>query len=294
VKTLALASALAFGLSFAAPRPAAADTAGDLQAAVAAFQAGDYKKVVETSQAIADDAPEAPKVRYLAGEADLVLGDAAKAEEAFRFVLAKKPAAQPAKVGLGRALTAEGSFDDAEKTLKEAAAADAKDAAAKRALGELWLKKGDLAAADKVLDEAWKAAPGDVFTARTMVEVRMRADEPEKALQIAQRVVKADAKQPMGPFLQALALEKLKKDDDAIKAYEKAIALDDKFLDAHKNLAILCHTKNPTYADKERTAKAMKHYARYFELGGVDETLKQTYEQMKSFFEANGGPPGAK
>jgi len=286
VKSLALAAALA--LVAVAPRAARADAGADLQAAVAAFQAGDYKKVLASSEAISAEAAEAAKARYLAGEAYLVLGDPSKAEEAFRFVLSKKPAAQPAKVGLGRALTAQGSFDEADKALKEAVAADPKDAAAKRALGELLIVRNDLPAADKVLEEAWKAAPGDVFTARAMVEARMKADEGDKALVIAQRVIKADAKHPMGPILQGLALEKMKKDDEAIKAYEKAIALDDKFLDAHKNLAILCHTRNPTYADRERTAKAMKHYARYFELGGADESLKQMYDQLKGFFDAGG------
>jgi tetratricopeptide (TPR) repeat protein len=270
-------------------RLAQADAASDLQEAVAAFQSADYKKVVEATKGIPDDAPEAPKARYLLGETHLILGEPAQAEEAFRFTVEKRPQFVPAKVGLGRALTAEGSLDDAKKVLTEAIAADPKDAAAKRALGELLVKQGELAAADKALDEAWKAAPGDPFTARAMVEARLRADEPEKALQVAARLVKADAKHPMGPFLQALALEKLKKDDEAIKAYEKAIALDDKFLDAHKNLAILCHTKNPTYADKVRTEKAMKHYERYFELGGSDEELKKMYDTLKAFFTQNGG-----
>jgi tetratricopeptide (TPR) repeat protein len=92
----------------------------------------------------------------------------------------------------------------------------------------------------------------------------------------------------MGPFLKAIALEKEGKDDDAIQAYEAALERDDKFLDAHKNLAILCHTRNPTYADRERTEKAMAHYARYFELGGSDAKLKQMYDTMKAFFEQNG------
>jgi hypothetical protein len=71
-------------------------------------------------------------------------------------------------------------------------------------------------------------------------------------------------------------------------AYEKAISLDDAFLDAHKNLAILCLTDNPTYQDRERTAKAMKHFQRYFDLGGKDPTLEQSYRQIKGFLDQAG------
>jgi tetratricopeptide (TPR) repeat protein len=71
------------------------------------------------------------------------------------------------------------------------------------------------------------------------------------------------------------------KDEDAIDAYEKAIALDDAFLDAHKNLAILCTARNPMYSNKARTEKAFKHYARYFELGGNDPELEQVYKTIK-------------
>ncbi|MCI0587577.1 MAG: tetratricopeptide repeat protein, partial [Planctomycetes bacterium] len=74
----------------------------------------------------------------------------------------------------------------------------------------------------------------------------------------------------MGPFLRGLALDRLGKGREAIEAYEAALARDPKFLDAHKNLAILCHTRNPTYQDRARTEKAMAHYERYFALGGAD------------------------
>lgn len=89
----------------------------------------------------------------------------------------------------------------------------------------------------------------------------------------------------MVPFLQALGFERANEPAKAIEAYEKALALDASFLDAHKNLAILCHTRNPLYTDEVRTRKALEHYAKYFELGGQDKELESSYAQFKAFMD---------
>jgi tetratricopeptide (TPR) repeat protein len=89
----------------------------------------------------------------------------------------------------------------------------------------------------------------------------------------------------MGPFLEGLGLERLSKDDEAIAAYEQALVRDDRFLDAHKNLAILCHTMSRTYSDAARTQKAKEHYERYFALGGADPQLRTMYDTLKRFFD---------
>jgi len=72
------------------------------------------------------------------------------------------------------------------------------------------------------------------------------------------------------------------------EAYDKALALDEKFLDAHKNLAILCHTMSNRYRNVERIKKSMHHYERYFALGGHDPKLEQTYRTTRSFLESQG------
>ena len=78
-------------------------------------------------------------------------------------------------------------------------------------------------------------------------------------------------------------LERDKKFDDAIDTYEKAIALDDKCLDAHKNLAILCIAQNPLYQNQKRTKMALEHFDRYFALGGKDPQVKQIVDTLKQF-----------
>ena len=257
----------------------------ELKTVAAAFDAAEHRKVVELAETFPAEHPDASKVLYLVGESRLVLGEPAEAEVAFRAVMAKKAQAVPALVGLGRALSAQAKHEEAEKTLRSAVALDAKDVPAQRALGEALLLAGKTEEGTKVLEAAWKAAPNDPFTARVLAEARLRADDAKGAQTIGEKLAKAAPKHPMGDFLTGLALDKQDKDDDAIAAYERAIAKDERFLDAHKNLAILCHVKSNTYSDQVRVKKAFAHYEKYFALGGADARLKQMYDTMKAYFE---------
>jgi tetratricopeptide (TPR) repeat protein len=78
-------------------------------------------------------------------------------------------------------------------------------------------------------------------------------------------------------------MERDAEDEQALEQYERALALDATFLDAHKNLAILCHTLSNTYQDKARTKLAFAHYERYFALGGKDATLRAMYDNLVNF-----------
>jgi tetratricopeptide (TPR) repeat protein len=259
--------------------------AGDevLSSALDAYKAGDYAKVVELTSAVNADDPARLKAAYLLGEASLMLDKADDAEKAFQEILDKKADNVPALVGRGRAELAKSHVDDALKTLEQAVKLDAKDAAARRCLGEARFAKGDEAKAREDLQAATKLDPKDALASRALVEVLLKDEKTDMAEKEAERIAKAAPDQAMAWFLVGYVMDKKGKDKDAIEAYEKAIAKDEKFLDAHKNLAILCVAKNPSYKDRERTKKALDHFQKYFDLGGKDEQLKQDYEQIKAY-----------
>ena len=253
--------------------------------ALAAFRAGEYEKVVTLAGEVPGGAPEEAQALYLVGRARLALGDPAKAQSAFEKLLALRPASVPGRVGLANALEARGKDDEALVHLRKAVETDAKDVDARRALGEHLLRKDQVAEARKQISEAYELDAKDPFVARAWVDCLLRGDEVKVAQRVADAFAKARPKSPVGPFLQGLCLDRDGKDKGAIEAYEKALELDDTFIDAHKNLAILCHAKNPTYQDMERTKKALVHYERYFALGGEDKELEQLYKTVKSFLD---------
>lgn len=282
MRTAAILALSLFGL---APTLYAGETSPAVADAVAALREGAFAKVYEAAAEAPKDHADRPRLLYLAGEAHLLEGDAEAAATSFREVLELRPAAGPARVGLGRALALAGDHEEARTVLEAAIAADAKDAQAHAALGDLSARTGDLRAAAKELKVAAKLAPTDASVVRAYVEVLLRNEDLRGAERAARKLARADREGPMGPFLHALVLERKGDDDEAIEQYQAAIQRDDRFLDAHKNLAILCTTMNPLYQDQERTKLALAHYARYFELGGEDPELRRTYETLRSFLE---------
>ena len=262
-----------------------APPAGDglIDRALAAFEKGEYETVIELTAQVAEDAEERPRARYLAGEAHLLLRQPEPAEKAFREVLVSRPKAVPAWVGLGRALDALKKTEEAEEVLTKAVKLDPKSAAAKRALGELLMHQGELGKARTLLKAAYKLDPDDALSARALVEVLLLGSDAGGAERVAKKLEKARPNHPMGYFLHGLVRERKGKIEDAIDYYETALGFDERFLDAHKNLAILYHTNNPDYADLDRVRKALHHYEEYFGLGGKDPALRDVWRRFQRF-----------
>lgn len=254
-----------------------------LEKATQAFQAGEYAKVLELAAAGGVNETDAPRLAYLAGEAELALGAPAAAEKSFQSVLAARPQAVPAQVGLARALMDLTRFEEAERILAAALLAAPKDVGALVAHGLLLSNTGKPDEARDALEQAWQLDPKGARTTRGYVEVLLRADDVPAAAAIVEGFMSARPEHPLGPFLFAWTLERDGEDEQAIEQYQAALERDPNFVDAHKNLAILCHTLSNTYKIKERVELAYEHYERYFALGGKDQELRKTFDDLVSF-----------
>jgi tetratricopeptide (TPR) repeat protein len=165
-------------------------------------------------------------------------------------------------------------------------AADAKTARYRAWLGLALAKAGKADDGKKETSAAEKADPADAEVARAVVEERLLAQDADGAGKAAAAFAKARKDLALGPFLQALVLDRAGKVDEAIAGYEKAAAQDPTFLDAHKNLAILCIAQNPVYTNPKRNEIAMKHFEEYEKRGGKDPEVLNVYAQLKSFLKA--------
>jgi len=257
-----------------------------LDGAVTAFDEGRLDDCVRACESVpADDAGHA-RALWLRAEALLLLGRADDAAEGFRTVLAERPQSVPARTGLGRALTVLGALDEAEEVLRDAVKRDKKSAPAHRALGDLLIVRERYSDARGILSKAWKLDPASPLTAIPLVDVHLGYQDTKSALKVARQLAKGRPESPVGHFLVGRVLEHEGEWKAAIEAYEKAVAADDTYLDAHRNLAILCHTQNPMYRDRELLDTSMKHYERYFELGGNEPELRRIYDQMSAFLKS--------
>ena len=270
-------------LGLAAGSALAADPS-PVDQAVEHFKAGRFDEALEATEKVAREDALRPRAAYLAGEVSLARGDALGAQGYFQEAADKKPVA-PVLASLGRAYLLQGKGAEAVEPLTKAVALDAKTARYRAWLGLAQLASGHADLARKDVAAALKAAPTDPDVVKAAVEERLAAQDADGASKAVAAFAKAAKDHPLGPFLEAVVLDRAGKTDDAIAAYERALKLDDAFLDAHKNLAILCHTRNPLYTDEVRTKKALEHYAKYFELGGQDKELESSYAQFKAFMD---------
>jgi tetratricopeptide (TPR) repeat protein len=269
------------------PSPAAgAASKTPLDVALEHFEAGRFAEAATEAERVGPEDAAYAKSRYLLGEAHLALGESASAEAAFRAGLEKKPAAAALLVGLGRALHAQQKDAEAVAPLEKAVAADPKSARARAALGTVRVAGGKKEEGRKDLVAAQKLDPADADVARAVVEDRIAAEDLPGAQRAAIAFAKARKDSPLAPFLVALVDDRAKRVDEAIAGYEKAIAMDDRFIDAHKDLAILCVSQNPLYQDQGRTKRAVEHFKRYEELGGKDEKVLEIWRTLQQFLGA--------
>ena len=189
---------------------------------------------------------------YLLGVAQQDSGEHAKAAASFRNALAKRAYA-PAAIRLGESLAATGRLEDAAASLRDAVKLDGSGAAASYALGRVLLDRGesqkaiaelersvglapDSGAARYALGMAYRAAGDEVKATRLLGAARGGGNErPPLEDPVLARVQELGADEHY--FLNlGQRLEAKGRPTEAIRAYERALALDPAMALAHANL----------------------------------------------------------
>lgn len=113
---------------------------------------------------------------------------------------------------------------------------------------------GDLAAAETALREIETAAPGLAEVCHLYGLILLQTERPGDAVPLLEATIKAVPRDPAAYNVLGGALRAVGDFERAVDVYTKAIARDEKFTDAHFNLA-------NTYRDLNRLDEAAAHYA---------------------------------
>src|SRR5262249_30663211 len=85
---------------------------------------------------------------------------------------------------------------------------------------------GDRSAAIAEMEQLWRDKPRFPLTALALSQLLLDADQPEKALDVARQVAKSLPRDPSPPFLEAAALRRLGRRDEAQAACDRALEIE--------------------------------------------------------------------
>lgn len=171
--------------------------------------------------------PESWEVAYWQGRGLAAAGQRQPAEEALRAAIelgGGDPRTVSAYVELALMFNREERWEDAEKLLEDAKVKLTGSAAIHKAFGQLALSRGRTDKALEAFRQAEAADPADVDTKFRIATTLRQARKFEEAEQMIDAIEKLDAKYPGLTLERGLLSEASGKTDQALAAYEKALA----------------------------------------------------------------------
>jgi putative PEP-CTERM system TPR-repeat lipoprotein len=170
--------------------------------------------------------PGEPAPRLLLIESRLRQGDAQGALTAAQDASAALPGNLNLLDALGRAQQAAGDSQQAASTFKKLAGLQPNSVAAQLHLADAYVANKDTEAASRALRRALEIDPKAAAARRGLVSLALRANQPDKALELAREAQKGDAKDASGWSLEGDVEASRKNWKAAITAYRAALQRD--------------------------------------------------------------------
>lgn len=191
---------------------------------------GDTKGAVGLLAAASQVGSNEERARALValGAAHLAGGQRAEAEAAFGRAIEFAPARAEIRLGIARAWLASGSderrdLDRAAQVLARAAEMAPDVPQVHAALGRAREKRGDLTLAAEAYDRALRLDPAYRYARRRMLRLALQTRDFSRARHDAERLVADAPEVPEHHFLAALVADREGREDEARRAYRKAI-----------------------------------------------------------------------
>lgn len=225
---------------------------------VVAWQQGNEQLGQDRLNAAMALRPTDPEPHFNLGSALLKSGHYGRAKAAFEQALARNPDHVPAWNNLGTALSEEGDSKGALQAYQKAFEKNPSHVGAMHNAANLLLQEGQLPEARQLYERALGLDSTHVGSLLGLTQCLLDLEQNKTAVELAGRAVQAHDDPRLWNVL-GLALARCEQFDLAIDAYEKAVALDESFADAHNNLA-------STFVVTEQAQRAEAHFKLALEL----------------------------
>jgi tetratricopeptide (TPR) repeat protein len=265
---------------------------------------GDAKGAVGLLAAAAQVGSNEERARALValGAAYLAVGRRADAEEAFDRAIQFAPARAEIRLGIARAWLGSGSDDERDldraiQVLLRAAEMAPDVPQVHASLGRVREKRGDLPAAAEAYDRALRLDPGYRYARRRMLRLALQTRDFSRARHDAERLVADAPDVPEHHFLAALVADREGRDEEARRAYRKAIDVaKGDYPEAYLNLGNLEKSAGNGPAARAAYEKAIKlrprYPAAYLNLAKLHEATGDLAAAEATYEKALGIDPG--
>lgn len=146
-------------------------------------------------------------------------------------------------------------------------------------LADAYKSKGDTATWVKTLQEGIIKFPDNDFFFANLVDYYNASNQPSKAMEFADNMLAKDPTNKMYLYVKGYLYFNMKKYDEAIEFFKKAIEIDPKYAEAYSNAGLSFLMKAQEFADKSTTNVNDPKYAQ------AQATIKKLYEQARPYCE---------
>jgi tetratricopeptide (TPR) repeat protein len=226
---------------------------------VSCYGAKRFAEAVKYLKPVADSDPANAELHQVLAQSCLWARQYSCALDEFRQILQKNPDSAQAHVLSGEALDGLGKTAEAIAEFQAAAKAAPHEPNVHFGLGYLYWKSHEYDAARREFETELAADPGHAQALAYLGDIEMRSNHPEGALPLLRRSLQLNSDIRIAAIDLGVVLAQQKQYQEAVAAFQHAVALDPAAPDAHYRLA-------QVYREMGKDAESRKEFARVREL----------------------------
>ncbi len=177
------------------------------------------------------------------------------------------------------------NYDKAIEYYKEAAKHGYNEARTYSLIANAYQLKKDTLGALSALQEGFEKYPEDNTVLTSMIQIYLDLDKTEDAMKYLDMAIQQDPGNATFYFAQGTLYEKVKNEEKAIEAYEKAIENDETFFNAYYNLGALYYNKGVQQIEVANAVPTSDNAAYEVELKKADKWFKEALPFMEKCHE---------
>jgi tetratricopeptide (TPR) repeat protein len=221
-------------------------------------RAKDLQRAREQYTRALELSPDNSQVQDMLARVSAGTGDYTDAEKRLRARVAQTPDDLSARLNLALVLEKEGKTEEATKSLFDFVTASKSPEATGMEMSRVFASTGQYDRIERLAQSLLEADPTKWMAHYALGIARAGQGDPEGALQHFSEAAKLNEKTPLPKHAEGLMYARLNRPDEALAAFDAARQIDNHFLAAYTDAALVCLRKKDFGAAEDLCRKAME------------------------------------